>query len=99
MTQNLPAASVEDPLALQEEYTRLAADIQKCLELSKKLKDGQTLTPLEQELLDSEPSKCRRAVELTRILRKTHTGPAKVKSPKSRKALAKQQINDLLNGL
>lgn len=87
-----------DEIALNAELEKLKAEAPQWVVLDNKVKDGQTLTPSEQEAYDAGPAKWRRAIEISRILRRTNTGPSKVKAPskaKTKKADLEAKVDKL----
>jgi hypothetical protein len=96
--EELPVSEI-DHLALSNEFYELQAMAQKAQELERKQDAGETLTADEVQLLEALPDAMRRAVTITRILRRTNTGPAKAKAPRksSKKALAQSEIDKLID--
>lgn len=97
--EDLPVSEF-DYLALSNEFNQLQADVVRANELERKDHAGEALSPEERSFLDALPQKMLRAVEITRILRRTNTGPAKVKtkSPRgAKKALAQETIDRLID--
>lgn len=98
---DLMNTEVIDINALQEEFIEKKALAERAAELGLAQKD-RPLTKEEQEFLAGMPAIYRRAIEITRILRRTNTGPAKVKTPGKRaakKAESTAKANSLLNDL
>lgn len=101
--------SADDPLALAAELSALRSKQQgadKALPALKRDLDAGTITNAafnEQYVaLTLTAADCRRAVEITRILRRTNTGPAKAKVPSKtaiKKAEKDAKLADLLKGL
>lgn len=92
-------AAVEDYVSLSNEYMGLKNDLEKANELERKCRT-QDLSSEEASFLSCIPAKMRRAVEITRILRRTTTGPAKIKSPKTtKKGLKKEELSSLLDAI
>jgi hypothetical protein len=92
---------VVDLNQLQEEFIAKKALAERAAELEIAQKE-RPLTKEEQEFLAGMPAVYRRAIEITRILRRTNTGPAKVKTPSKRassKAAATAKAASLLNDL
>lgn len=86
-----------DYLALQAEFENIQR-LMLHVNTLEQIKD-RVLTPEEQQLIADIPEKCRRAVTITRILRRTNTGPARA-TPRRGKASKAQQaaiVDSLLN--
>ena len=98
---DLPTESVgEDNISLAKEFQDLHAFVLRTNEIERKANAGEELSADEVADLESLPAKMRRAVDITRILRRTNTGPAKVKerSPRaSKKKLAQDEIDKLID--
>ena len=90
---------VVDYFSLNEEYMQLKAMSERADRLNQELKT-RPLTQEEQEFMAAMPAHYRRAVDITRILRRTNTGPAKAKKPTKRSAKAENaaKVEDLLSG-
>lgn len=88
-----------DHLALSREFMELQQDVIRSNEIEAKEREGLPITDVERAFLAEIPAKMRRACEITRILRRTNTGPAKVKEKKStsRAKLAQEEINKLMD--
>ncbi len=86
-----PTIPVEqmDPLTLKAEFAKIDDEANIAQSLISKSEKGVELTKEEQDFLLAMPPRYRLGVTLTRILRRTNTGPAKVKEKKT-KTSAKQ---------
>lgn len=88
-----------DVLSLNEEYMQLNKDLLHANELERKQSAGTTLSAVELAFVKAIPAKMRRAIDVTRILRRTNTGPAKVKTAakrSSKKAVEQATIDNLM---
>lgn len=85
-----------DYLALQAEFQDLHNDVLRSNELERRIRQGEILNAEETAFLASMPDKMRRACDITRILRRTNTGPAKVKAPRKGKVKMTQEDIDKL---
>jgi hypothetical protein len=96
---DLPTPGDDDHLALSREFMELQQDVIRSNEIERKEKEGLPITEAEREFLTEIPAKMRRACDITRILRRTNTGPAKVKEKKSssRAKMAQAEIDKLLD--
>ncbi len=83
MTNAAPAPSQQSELELNNEMQAIYEDSLKHAALMEKEKKT-PLTQDEQDFIKGMQDKYNRAVTITRILRRTNTGPAKVKETKPR---------------
>lgn len=101
MPDSIPMPSSDhDYLALGHEFEQLHRDVIRSNELERRQNAGEKLDEEEKTFLEGMPDKMRRACDITRILRRTNTGPAQVKSKKTRAsktAHAQETIDKLLD--
>ena len=84
MEVNLNPTTEADYLALSSKFMQLQKEVQEVIAIERKQKAGETITEAEAALVASMPDKMKVACDITRILRRTNTGPAKVKQKVAR---------------
>jgi hypothetical protein len=88
-----------DILAVKAEFALIDEESNIAQSLINKAEKGEDLTDLEKAFLMAMPPRYRLGVELTRILRRTNTGPAKVKEKKTRTSAKQSAMAELAKGL